>query len=348
MTFLLEAYSPVGDILTVVLCAMCWIFLGTTYAERQKNLLLIYVTSFIMAFVAVGHITLHVCLASDITNLWLLGLENAIYIAMVAVFMCFAFYLSNLFNLTSAQKKPVFYMGIFPLIGYSILKIIQSIQMYPNYHSSPKWSFLFCYMYYCICLITMIAYYRNKIAPKMIRCLVHSFMLSLTLTIGQSLIPTFSFLTISFIFPILAALFLFHYNPYDAYTGALDKKALASYLRDRKKKEFGIYCLRLQDFCFDKNPLSLLFLQNVASIFKDYQVFRIYEDTLFVVFNKKANLNLKILNNLIPHRVSMLYKEFKIPFKVTYTDCDDITIDYVIIHDEMQTKTKWNSFSDKF
>lgn len=348
LTFLLEAYSPVGDILTVVLCAMCWIFLSTTYAERQKNLLLIYVTSFIMAFVAVGYITLHVCLASDITNLWLLGLENAVYIAMIAVFMCFAFYLGNLFNLTQSQKKPILYMGVFPLIVYSGLKIAQSISMYPNYHSSPKWGFLICYMYYCICLIIMILHYRNKIAPKMIRCLVHSFILSLLLTIGQSLIPTFSFLTISFMFPILAALFLFHYNPYDAYTGALDKKALASYLKDRKKKEFGIYCLRLQDFCFDKNPLSLLFLQNVASIFKDYQVFRIYEDTLFLVFNKKANLNLKILNNLIPHRVSMLYKEFHIPFKLTYTDCDDITIDYVIIHDEMQTKTRWNSFSNKF
>lgn len=348
MTLLLKTYSPVGDILTIILGVMCWIFLSSTYSEKQKNLFLVYLTSGMMSVAAAGHITLHSCVVHGVTSLWLVGLESAVYILMIATFMCFAFYLSNLFNLTQQQRKPVFYMGVFPFIGYSIYKIAQSAVNYPNLHPGSHWGFLICYLYYCICIFILIQTYKEKIAPKMIRCLMHSFFLSLVITIGQSLIPTFSFLTISFMFPILAALFLFHYNPYDLYTGALDKKALPAYLKDTKKKELGIYCLQLKDFCFDKNPLSLIFLQNIASIFKDYQVFRIYEDTLFLVFNKKANLNLKILNNLIPHRVAMLYKEFKIPFKVTYTDCDDITIDYVIIHNEMQNKTRWNTFSDEF
>lgn len=341
---IIEAYSPTGDILTIILSVLCWIFLLSTYAERQKNLAIIHVTSLFMTVAAIGNITFHSLLATNPNNVILFVLEAVVYILMVATFMGFAAYLNNLFNLTDKQQKIVYWMGAIPFIGYCILKITQSIMIYPNYELGPQWGFLVIYIYYCVCLIGLIQIFKYKIAPKLIRCLQQSFLLSLILTIGQSLIPSTTFLTISFMFPILAAMFLFHYNPYDLYTGALDKKALSTYLHEKKNKNMGIYGLQLKDFIFDRNPVTLLFLQNVENLFKGYQVFRVYEDTLFLVFDKKSNLNKKILDNMVPHRVKTLYRNFKIPFKITYMDYTGDDVNYIALHEEICKEMQWNTF----
>lgn len=352
---LIETYSPVGDILTIALCFMCWAFLLSTYSIRQKNLMIFYVVTVSLSLVAVENIIFHKLLASGSANpVILITLENSIYPTMVALFLFFAIYLSNLFNLTQHSKYIIYGWGIPPFLIYTIWKCVKPFVMISEYQSdgiwyyseSAKWGFLGCYIYYCIGLLILIQFFRYRVAPKMMICLEQSIIIALTLAIIEAFIPSTTFLTVSFMFPILAALMLFHYNSYDVRTGSLDRASLPRYLQDNKQKHFGIYALKLKGFVFtSENSVALLFLQNASEIFKHYQLFRVADDTLFLVFNKQWNLHSELLDGIIHKRIKLLYQNFRIPYKAVYMDYHGQLIDgqdYIALFEDIATRMNWN------
>ena len=354
---ILETYSPAGDMLTVMLCILCWMLLFSTYASKQRNLTIFSISTVIMAVISTENVIYHSIMATATTMTGVTGwilflLEATRYILMLAILVCFVVYLTNLFSLPDQTKKTVTSLAIPPFVLYSISKLGKPFSDLYNYKEwsyslGPQWGFLMCYLAYCIYLMVIIQLNRRKIAPKMVACLQQSFILSLTLTIGQSLVPTTTFLSVSFMFPILTALFLFHYNSYDMHTGGLSRTALPKYLDDNDGKELGIYALHLKNFIFDKNPIALVFLQSAEQIFTNYQIFRISDDTLFLVFNKKNNINIKALHNVVTGRVDILYENFHIPYKLVYMECKKDLIDsygYITMFESVKDKMRWNAF----
>lgn len=342
--------------LTIALCILCWIFLLSTYSVRQKNLFIFYVTTFSIALVASENIIFHNLLefGDGSVTYFLFGLENSIYITMVAIFIWFAAYLCNLLNLSVRSKKIVCCFTIPVFIFYTAYKCLKPF-FTPTFHisgtwqysMSQQWGFLSCYIYYCVGLLIILTVFKHRVAPKMVICLQQSVVIALALTIGQSLLPSTTFLTVSFMFPIMAVLMLFHYNSYDVHTGSLDRASLPRYLKDAHGKCYGIYTLQLKDFVFtNENKIALLFIQNAAEIFKHYQVFRITDDILFLVFDKKYNLNPHLLESVIHRRIKSLYNLFHIPYKLTYIDYNTNFIDehdYILLNEYMLNKMEWNS-----
>ena len=343
--------------LTVMLCILCWMLLFSTYASKQKNLTIFSISTVIMTIISLENIFYHSILASVNTMIGGIGyvlflLEATRYVLMLAILFFFVAYLANLFSLPDQTKKTVTSVALPPLVLYTISKLgkpFSDIYAYGDwsYAPGPQWGFLVCYLAYCIYLIIIIHLYRRKLAPKMVSCLQQSFILSLTLTIGQSLVPTTTFLSVSFMFPILTALFLFHYNSYDIYTGGLSRTALPKYLDDNDTKDMGMYVLHLKNFIFDKNPIATVFLQSAEQIFTNYQIFRISDDTLFLVFNKKTNINKRALDNVVTGRIDTLYESFHIPYKLVYIDCRSNSMDshgYISMFESIRDKMRWNSF----
>ena len=70
-----------------------------------------------------------------------------------------------------------------------------------------------------------------------------------------------SLTVITFMFPILTVLFLFHYNAYDVKTGSLDARAFKSYIKELDGKSFAIMSLYLKEFIIDgDDDLSISFI----------------------------------------------------------------------------------------
>lgn len=354
---IIETYSPAGDMLTVVLCIMCWILLFSTYSQKQKTLVIFYIATFFTAIAAYENLIYHSILESGVattgvTGMVLFMLEGSRYVFMLALLVWFIIYLENILQVPNHTKSILHWVNIPILLIYTVWKIGRPIYAYIltgcwNYILGPQWGFLACYFFYCVILSVVLHVYRRKMPSKMVLCLQQTFILSLAITIGQSTVPSTTFLTVSFMLPILASLFLFHYNSYDIYTGALGRNAFPRYLRDGKGKQYGIYGLQLKNFIFDSNPISQLFLQSADDLFKNYQVFKISDDTLFLVFDKKANVIQKVLDNIVVGRIQSLYKTYNIPYKITYMDYNEELVDchsYISLAEEIRRKMSWNTF----
>lgn len=353
----IETYSYAGDTLTVALCLLSWIFLNSTYSVRHKNLVIFYIVTFTLTGIAIENITFHYLLSlGDFTNHWLFVLENSIYCGMVGVFCWFTLYMANLFGISERTKRIMTLWAVPPLIFYTAWRLINPITNSARYlqdgewfyYVEGKWDFLGCYIYYTIGLLLFIQYFKHRIATKMIKCIELSVCLSLMLAIGQSFIPSTTFLTVSFMFPVLAVLLLFHYHSYDAKMGSLDRMSFPLYLEDAKQKDYGIFGLELKNFIFDNNnPIALLFLQNSAEIFKYYQTFKIADNVIFVVFDKQRNLHGTLLNGVIKRKINMLFDHFRIPYKLVYMDYNRNFIqphNYITMFETITERMDWNTF----
>ena len=355
---MLEFYSPAGDILTIALCVLCWIFLLCTYIKKQPNLMIFYGCATSLIILSSENILLHWMMdnveRNTLNSYWMYTLETSVYCSMVAVFMCFVLYTLKIFDIPDKDRKTIAIFTIPVFFVYTIFRCIKPFlfegyiitERVWHYDASTQWGFMSCYLYYTI-LITIIMFKFSKtIPPTVYKCLRGSIYIALALTVGQSIVPTTTFLSTSFMFPVLAALLLFHYNPYDNVTGALDKYVFADYIED-SKSHLGIFSLRLKDFHFhDDTQLATLFIKNAADIFVDYQTFRMDDATIYVVFNKDTNLSEEALQNIVERRTQYLYDIYHIPYKLLYTTVDlnilDPT-DHVLLHQYCFSKMEWNT-----
>lgn len=355
-----ESYSPAGDMLTIALCFMCWAFLLCTYSKRQKNLIIFYATTVTLALVAAENIMLHWLLANapqtTTTSYILYTLETSVYCSMTAVFLWFTAYVVNILKLTPKSKKIVKWCAIPPFVFYTIFRLVKPFMSgyiaegkVWIYDISEQWGFLSCYIYYSFALLVILTIFKHRMSPLILKNLRLNTYISLALTIGQSFIPSTTFLSVSFMFPVITALLLFHYNPYNVNSGSLAKTSFPQYLKDNgKAKTLSMYCLKLKDFqMHDSNEISVLFLKNAEDIFKNYQTFYIDDNTIMLVFNRKNNLHFDVHESIVRRRIKLLYDVYHIPFKLTYSECDLSLLsaeNYLILHQHLMSKIQWNEY----
>ena len=350
-------YAPAGDIVTITLCALCLIFLLCTYIKKQRNLNIFYACTASLTITSLESIALHWMIenvAQTAANSYIMyTLETSIYCGLVAVFLCFILYTLKVFTIPKKAQQIIGWFSIPVFIFYTLFRLIKPFfenyiitERIWDYDPGAQWGFLSCYIYYTTLIGVIMWKYGKTIPLAVYKCLKGSIYLALAITVVQSLIPSVTLLTLSFMFPILAALLLFHYNPYDNVTGALDKHVFSDYLED-SKSHLGIYSLRLKDFHFhDDVELATLFISNARDIFHDYQTFRMDDSTIYVVFNKDTNLSEEALSNIVERRTKYLYDEYHIPYKLLYTTVDlNILkpLDHVLLHQYCFQKMEWNT-----
>ena len=312
-------YAPGGDIMTIVLCVISWVFLFCTYARREKSLGIFAGASASCFLVAneslIYNYMLQFAEKSTTTSYILYTLETSIYCSLVGVFIWFIIYVLNTFQVPQKHRRVVWWLSIPIFVFYTIMRLVKPFfegyvinEAVWVFDRGEQWGFLSCYIYYTILIYILLIKYRNRIAPPTLLCLKSSMYIALSLTVVQSLIPATTFLSTSFMIPTMVALLLFHYNPYDIATGSMERTVFPYYLKDNKKKNLGMYALKLKDFSLqDSNDITRLFVQNATDIFKKYQTFRMDDNTIFLVFNKDSNLNADTLDNITRRRIRYLY-----------------------------------------
>lgn len=351
-------YAPGGDIMTIVLCVIGWLFLFCTYAKREKSLTIFTGGSATCCLVAIESLIYNYMLQfaekNIMTSYTLYTLETSIYCSLTAIFMWYIVYILDTFQVPQKHRKVIWWLSIPIFVFYTIMRLIKPfVEGYVIneavwiFDRGEQWGFLSCYIYYIVLISILLIKYKSCIAPSVLFCLKSSMYIALGLTIIQSLIPATTFLSTSFMIPMLVALLLFHYNPYDTATGSMERMVFPYYLKDNKKKDLGMYTLRLKDFSLqDSNDITRLFIQHAADIFKNYQTFRMDDNTIILIFNKSSNLNTDTLNNILHRRAKYLYDIYHIPYKLIYSDIDLELLqptDYILLNQYLFGKNDWNT-----
>lgn len=308
-------YVVQGDIIALLLSIVVHFLLRSTYMAKKANLGIFKFANQLIMVAGTTSIIYHYMI-------FLLRPENVIrlyicrglcYTTLIFVYICFCVYVKNIVEMDKKHNKW-FYPVVFGAgIVFAIIEFVgpffkigfyvdENIVLHQNYFTDV---FRYAYIYYSVLVATLLIRYRKKFLPKMYRCIWGVVAVSVGVMVYQAFFLQTAYTVVSFTFPIIMVLFLFHYNSYDVKTGTLDHYAFEEYVEENKEKPFSMIFLSLPGISDEKmKEFSKDFLRKNDSFFEGSCCFRLRENRMVLVYEKAKNKNeQKILDKM--------YKEFK-------------------------------------
>lgn len=295
-------YVVQGDIIAILLSIVVHFLLRSTYMAKKANLGIFKFANIMIAISGVTSIIYHYMI-------FLLRPENIIrlyicrgicYTAMMTVYACCCIYIRNLVEMEESRAKKlnrwVYGGGILYVLAEFVgpffkigTYVDENIVLHQNYYFDP---FRFGYIYYSIIVATLLVRYRKKFLPKMYRCIWAVIAVSVGIMAYQAEFLQTAYTVVSFTFPVIMVLFLFHYNSYDVKTGTLDYYAFDEYVEENKEKSFTMIFLSLPTISRDEmQTFSERFLRRNDSFFEGSCCFRLRDNRMVLVYHREKNKN---------------------------------------------------------
>lgn len=317
MTDVLFDYKYVlnADVVALLLCVVVHFLLRSTYMAKKANLGLFKIANLLIGLAAIASVFYHYMIfglrPENVIRLYLC--RGLCYTLLIWTYICFCLYIRNLVDMTKKEKKifegfvygggilfsAVEFAGPFLKLGFYV---DENIVLHQNYYTDI---FRYGYVYYGIIMAFMLIKYRKRFLPKMYRCIWGVIGVAVGLMIYQSFFLQTAYTVVSFTFPVIMVLFLFHYNSYDVKTGTLDRYAFEEYVEENKEKAFSMIFLSLPNVEAEKmQQFSAAFLRKNDSFFESSCCFRLKNNRMVLAYERAKNRREDQI-------LDKLYREFK-------------------------------------
>lgn len=317
MTDVLFDYKYVvhGDIIAILLCIVVHFLLKSTYMAKKANLGIFKIANRVLGVAAGASIVYHYMIfllrPENVIRIYIL--RGLCYSALIFVYICFCVYIKNLVEL---EKKYQMYFNILVYGGgiiYALVEFIgpffqigtyvdENIVLHQNYYTDV---FRLAYLYYSIIVAILLIVFRKRFLPKMYRCIWSVIIVSVGIMVYQAFFLQTAYTAVSFTFPIIMVLFLFHYNSYDVKTGTLDNYAFEEYIAENREKAFSMIFLSLPNVENEQmQQFSVDFLRRNDNFFESSCCFRLPENRMVLAYERAKNRGEEQV-------LDKLYREFK-------------------------------------
>lgn len=323
-----QNYTVAGDVIALILCFVVSLLMRSTYTVKKTNLMVFKRANGWVALAATSSMLYHELIKNmTIENVPLIYFFRATaYTALILTFVCFCIYVKNLVEMDPKFWK-VFRVTIFGAgIFFSVLQFVgpylkfgfyidENLQVHQNYYFDI---FRIAYIYYSLAFLVLFVSHQKRFIKKIRNCIIGVVALSYILMASQTIHLNTTYTAASFMLPIIAALFLFHYNAYNAETATLDQTAFDEFVEEVKGKKYSFIMLSLPDISRDNMQyFSKQFLKYNYTYFKESNCFQLRDNKIVLVYQKGRNSDYeKVLDRL--------YKDF-------VATCDERGISYRVI-----------------
>ena len=303
-------YVVHGDIVALLLCIVVHFLLKSTYMAKKANLGILRKGNLIIGSAAILSIVYHYMIflvrPENIVRIYIC--RGMCYIFLINTYVCFCLYIKNLVEMKGKDEKLFKFVvygasavfAVFELVGPFFkfnFYVDENLAIHQNYYHDI---FRYAYVYYSIVVAVLLIKYRKKFLPKMYRAIWSVIAVSVGLMIYQAEFLQTSYTVVSFTFPVIMVLFLFHYNSYDVKTGTLDVNTFEEYIEENKEKYFSMIFLSLPGISQEElQTFSEQFLRKNDSFFDGSCCFRLRENRMVLVYDRAKNKNeQEILNKM--------------------------------------------------
>lgn len=352
-----QNYNVAGDVIAISICVLYRIMLRTTYTVKHKNLTIFNMGNALVILAAFSHILFHhfIDRLSSEYVLLIYILRDMAYITIVLTYALFCIYVRNLVSLGGWRKKVLnsFIWGAFILFVAAEISapftkwgfyISKDLLVHQNYYLDP---FRFIYLLYGLIIVIMFLTYRKKLTSRMFNCIISSMLIAFVLMAIQDHFCQTTFTNITFTFPIMTILFLFHYNSYDAETGTLDSRSFNGYIKDLGNKKFSLICLYLQELNERKmHDMSEHFFHFCENSFKNSCTFHMRDDKLVLVYQDDKNKDACEKIPVLLEEFRQLYVKYKMDYRIVIIQCNPKIItgsEYLALNDFIDGRIAMNS-----
>ncbi len=327
-------YVAAADIITIALSVLIFFLLRSSYVVKKKNLNVFYLGTFFLLLAANANIIYHQMIL-NITAVNVIGIYIAravSYSALFWTYVCFLAYIRNLVNMRSSYRK-VFYFTIHGVAVFGTLwefvspflqkgfYIDENLAIHQNYYQDI---FRYLYSYFSLSVIILLIAYRKKFVGKMFKCIVGVMTLSFSLMVYQDTMMQTTYICISFVFPILAVLFLYHHNSYEVETGMLDHQAFEAYIQDTHQKKLSMIFLNFPELNHEKlSEMSGKLFQLTDRYMMYSCTFRLRDNKMVMIYEKERNKNYEQSLGALFDNFIKLYEEKREDFRIVLMNSVD-------------------------
>lgn len=222
-----HSYTPVGDVTVVGMCMLIFLLLIQTCIRKSKDfivLIMMLVLTCISAFTEIMYQFVQAAGTVHILSAYLF--RSLHHIALSALLVLYIHYLQNSFRASSTLKDRTFKITS----GLTILAVAVDTLGTPLHYSFYIEGdgtvhnlfnvYALLLFVFNITVFYLIIHYRERVIKQVFWGLLSANLVSVVIMIIQRINDQMSYTGVTYFFPIMAIVFIFHSNPFDHNTGA--------------------------------------------------------------------------------------------------------------------------------
>ncbi len=327
---LFDNYTFSGDVAVIAICAVILILLMTSYVSRTRSFGIFINILFSLTTAALVNIAFHGLLKRNDPQLHTLVyvLRSLYHVLLFDVFFLFSLYTTEVSGMEhrKARKTAILSMILFVLIiGMDIVCTITGV----GFHIAEDGTvhhrtnlFVIGYVLYVILLAVLMRRVQHLVYRRVMYGFYGVMAVSVLLRFGQMALNQSSLTTMTFVFPVIAMLYIMHSNPYNVSLGSVDIQALEEMIREMyaRKESFVFLSLLLPEFDMEGKELSGEVRGLVRSFAVDYfrncTLFRISNGHVILMVPKHRNPDYESRIERILRDFQTQYQRFHSPYKI--------------------------------
>ena len=329
-----DNYSLIGDLAVIAICLTVFILLKTSYVSRTRSLG-IFVNITVVLFIAAAiNIAYHVLLIQNDPGLfvWIYVFRILYQTALLDIFCLFCLYITQISGMNHKKAKIIAIVSSSIMLFVILFDVIRTILGY-GFKLAPDGSivhktYLFAVAYIVLTLIMAILLYQTRtlLYRRVLYGIYGTMLISVMVRVMQLVFNQSSLNTMTFIFPVIAMLYIMHSTPYNIMTGSLDAHAMEDTIRRMYEKDehFVLMSLLIPDYDEEGLELPSDIQAQVRKFSVDYFkksiIFHVSNGHLILFFPKRNNPNFEKIIDKIMESFYVQFERFKKPYKIVISE----------------------------
>lgn len=299
----LSSYSPVGDILVMAIIMVITVLIHVAYIKQSREFTIF---KYIMASIvgaAMCNVLFHMLLVhvSAITLPMIYLLRFLYHYLLFSNLAIYVVYMRSPLQLNQKGEQRYAWYALIAVCVIILAEIVGTITKIGFYISADgnitagHEFFATGYLILVGFLMYLLIRYRNRTYRPVVMAFIGTGAVAVLIMILQALHRQQSFTTATFLFPIIAVLYLLHANPYDLEWGSLHVDSFEERVETAAKKKIGIIVFSLYMHEFEKNnrkypkEIREKLREVTMDFFKGGTLFQISPGRMILVVEKEMN-----------------------------------------------------------
>lgn len=297
----MNTYAPLSDMSVFVICPVLLLLLKTTYIPNTKRYTYVKLAIFNLMYICITSVVLNNYLIPNLNKnntFWTYFFHNALYISLINELGLYFFYILDLVNSKNNKIKQAILIAIFVFAILELTSNWTQIGFYIRdgiiYQEKAIDLYLLWYIGFLTAMLVTILRKNKLMISRIYFAVFIVFIIAIIISVSGLHAQTQSFITLSYLIPIIMVIVLFHSNSYNTNYGALDRTALASriYELKKEKEDFAFVYITITDFDLieDKPGTAEDFKMFTKKIkYSDY-LFRCSDNGFAMLFQNQPNI----------------------------------------------------------
>ena len=326
----LEKYYPASEITVLGVCFVMLVLLFVSFKVRMKSFRIFAATLGMLVVATLADLMLHYLIEKDpnTSRTLIYGLRSLYHFLLFAMLHHYVAYICEATALSRRRRQPYITLATALLVTFTVADTVAIYTGRTMYIIDGVISFegstIFTigYILFVLLIFTLLIRVRRRLYRQVMNGFFAVTIISLTVLAAARLRIQSSYTASTFLFPLIAVMYLLHSNPYDAELGANDLRGLNNLIRysDEKGENYLFLSLYMREL--DENGKTMSeelrgLIRHVAeTYYRKSTLFQVSNGHMLLMVPKDKNPDYETRTVEILKQFDIEYQNFRYDYKL--------------------------------